>query len=118
MFKSSSFRPQTRGLLSRQTGFSVRGQPSFSDAEEVLLAVIRLDFSTERTSIRTDKSGSQARAEENTIKARFLIEPGVKPRTGDRLSVLGYDIRLVSVFPRLDQLGGLSHYQVDGEIWA
>jgi hypothetical protein len=69
------------------------------------------------TSIRTDKSGSQGRADESVVQGRLLIENRVEPTGGDLITVRGTTYKILDVFPRFDMDGLVNHYQVDIGRW-
>lgn len=79
--------------------------------------MIRIERQTKPTSIRTDKSGSQGRAEEMVVQGRLLLENRVEPINGDLVSFRGKTYKVVDVFPRFDMDALVNHYQVDVERW-
>lgn len=117
MFQTSTFIPQLYGQLRSPTGYTVTGVPTFGLPRPVGLSVIRDESMSQPTSIRTDKSGSQGRADEVVVKGRLLIENQVVPKIGDLVSFLSNTYRIDRVFPRLDMDGLVNHYQVDVERW-
>lgn len=80
--------------------------------------LIRLDLSSQPTSIRTDKSGSKARANEEVLNGRVLIHPEVKVSNGCKVNIHDQDYEVVSTLPRYEMSGILNHYQADIKLWV
>lgn len=78
---------------------------------------MNIERKTQPTSIRTDKSGSQGRADEPVVQGRLLIENRVEPVGGDLIKFRGRTYRVVDVAERFDMDGLVNHYQVDIERW-
>lgn len=121
MFPTSTFIPQLYGEIRSASGFTVTGRPNFGSPRPVGLSVVRDEAKSQPTSIRTDKSGSQGRADEVVVKARLLIENLVEPKMGDLISyaigTVKRTYRVDGVYPRLDMDGLINHFQVDAERW-
>lgn len=114
MFKKSLFRGTHTGQLSRASGFTSTGEPLVASVGSIRFRPIRLSTNLQETSIRTDRSGSQARADEETFQGRILVEPNADIRIDDRFEYQGKTYRVVEVFPRYTSMDGLlDHYQVD-----
>lgn len=76
-------------------------------------SVIRIRYQTRTTSVRTDQSGSQGRAEESVYDGRILVHPEVTPETGHKVLVHSVEFTVEEVQPRYDVNGMLMHWQVD-----
>jgi len=109
--------PQMRGQIKSPTGFSVTGEATYGRSRSVGLSVARIEKATQPTSIRTDKSGSQGRADESVVKGRLLIENRIAPLNGDLITVRGTAYEILDVYPRYDMDGLVNHYQVDIGRW-
>src|SRR5690554_906322 len=99
MFRSPAFFPTNIALLRRRTGYTPAGRPQFGSPITIGISPIRIETSLRDTSIRTDKSGSKSRAEEDTFRGRILIEPTVTFAVGDLVEFAGQKMRIVSKFP-------------------
>lgn len=117
MFPTSTFIPQMRGTLRSPTGYTITGDTQYGLSRKIGLSVVRIERQTQPSSIRTDKSGSQGRADENVVQGRLLIEAKGVPANNDLVTVRGTTYRIVDVFPRYDMDGLVNHYQVDIERW-
>lgn len=115
MFRSSIFRGTHIGQILKATShFTSTGEPLFAPPKSIRFRPVKLSKSLEETSIRTDRSGSQARADEETFDGRVLIEPSVSVNIGDKFCFDGQEFIVSEVFPRYTAMDGLlSHYQVD-----
>src|SRR5680860_267688 len=102
MFLTSTFIPQMQGQIKSPTGFTATGDATFGRPRSVGLSVVRIERMTQPTSIRTDKSGSQGRADENAVQGRFLLENRERPYGGDLIQVRGVLYEVLDVFPRYD----------------
>ena len=81
--------------------------------------VVRLEVGQEQSSVRVDSSASRAHADEMTApNARLLFEKTADVAVGDKVTVFGHDLEVLSVFARHQVHGDLDHYQVDLKIWA
>lgn len=116
-FRTTTFRPTAWAVLYPETTFSVDGRATLGPGVKVGIGPVTLKTTVGPTSIRTDKSGSQSRAEEETYDARLLVHPGVAVKIGDIMEVYGLHYRVQVVFPRYEMTGNLNHNQVDLIRW-
>jgi hypothetical protein len=117
MLPTSTFIPQMRGYIRSPTGYLTTGDAVFGRPKSVGLSVVRIEKATQPTSIRTDKSGSQGRADESVVQGRLLIENRVRPANGDLITIHGTSYEVLDVYPRYDMDGLVNHYQVDIGRW-
>lgn len=92
------------------------GQRQFGAVKNTRCAIVTLKAKSEKTSVRTDSSASGGRAEEKQGESRLLFRPGIV-KLGDRVTVVGMALRVLSVFPRHDVNGRHDHDEVDCEAW-
>lgn len=114
----TTFRPLAKAKLYRSTGYTIDGTVELGTPVEIGIAPVRLNSSVSQTSIRTDKSGSKARAEEVSYDARILIVPDAEFTHGDIIELFGLNYRIEVIFPRHEMTGQLNHYQVDLIRWS
>lgn len=93
------------------------GDIQFAKPVRIGVATVRLNSGRQQTSIRTDKSGTQSRAEEVVYDARILIEPDATFSFGDKIDLFGLTYKVEVIFPRYEMTGILHHYQVDLNRW-
>lgn len=115
MFASSSFIPVMTGQFRRTDGYDRFGTAAYTDWESVGLSVVKLDLTMQPTSIRTDKSGSKSRAEEDHLIGRVLADKDIPH--GSILKFAGREFRVVGVFPRYDMDARINHWQIDFTPW-
>lgn len=113
----SSFVPQQRAALYKLSGRTVDGEPILEYSSDVHFSPVRLDMSIGKSSVRTDKSGTQGRAEEEMFDGRILVHPEDFIKFNDVLEILGKKFQVVGIFPRFDMASVLHHYQVDLMSW-
>lgn len=114
----TTFLPIMTGWLYKPSkSYTVTGEAKLTDPVMVRLTPIRLETGFQQTSIRTDKSGSQSRAEESVFQGRVLIHPKYDVKPGDILEVSEIRYKVESIWPRYEMNGVLHHYQVDLSAW-
>ena len=115
-----AFLPNTDCTVERaDAGTDVYGQQSLGAAVTVRIAIVNLEITREKTSVRTDSSASRGNAEEAiATRVRLLFPADFEPKNGDRVTVLARELKVISVFPRLDIVGTLDHHQVDCDVWS
>jgi len=111
-------RPHTPCKVTPSRGFDLYGQRSSGVPFSTKCAVVKIQVRDDKTAVRADSSASRGYANEETIDARLLFLPHVKVDKGDKLTLLGVDLRVIEVMPRHDLHGILDHNQVDAVVWA
>lgn len=109
--------PNTTAVLTPGAGVNKYGEPSWGTPRTVRCAVVRLDTTSEKTSVRTDSSASRGNADEVTTMSKILIMPEGAPSIGDRLVIAGLTFRIMNRHLRYDVNARLDHYECDLEIW-
>ena len=115
--RTTTFRPTAKAVLYAETGYSVDGRASLGMGVQVGIGPIKTAANMKPTSVRTDTSGTQSRAEEVTYDARILVHPSAALKLGDVMEVFGNHYRIAEIFPRYEMTGSLNHYQVDLIKW-
>lgn len=112
------FRPNTTCIITETQGYSVHGEPAFGIAQTVPCGIVRLDLTSQKTSVRTDSSASRGNAEEEVSRSVLLFPATVTPKLGSKVEIMGITLRIMAVQPRLTVRGGLDHYQCTLEAWT
>ncbi len=122
----STFIPHHKGVLFRVVEYSVTGSETPSDPVNIKYSVVFLRRKTRSTSVRTDQSGTQGRAEEEVFDGRILVaawaqQPDGKqielePLEGGRIELNGRWYTVQEVQPRYGSFGLLDHWQLDLEL--
>ena len=112
------FRANLKCEVSLMTGSDGYGKRTYGDWTTARFAIVKLERSSRKTSVRTDSSGSRGYAQDIEADARFLFHSETVLTPGDRVRFGSVMFTVVSVFPRHRVTGEFDHYQVDLNIWA
>jgi len=81
-------------------------------------AVVQLLSKAQATNSRAQLAGSQTHAEDLVITGKLLLPPKTIAKLGDKLTVAGIELRIVSSTPKFNTFGVLDHYDVEGTPWV
>lgn len=100
-----------------------RGTDAYAQAKFVKLrgervAPVRLSFQTDNTTVRTDSAGSKGHGQEFNAQVVVLAVPKTQIGIGDKLVILGHNLRVVEKHPRYTVSGVLDHFEVRCEAWT
>lgn len=112
------FIPNTYGTLTPTTGTNVYGDERFGKAVRVPCGVIHLNKQVQKTTVRSDSSGSTGSAEEFVSTSRILFPASVAIQTGWKFEIHGMTLKITSVEPRLNVRGAIDHYEADLQSWT
>lgn len=119
MCAMSAFIPTSIGFLKRAAAdFTVTGSRLYDDPVKVGLSVVRVTDDAQQTSVRADKSGTKAYADENVEQGRALIHPRIVPKVDDLLIIAGDTYEIKGVRPVWDMHGFIDHYQTELQTWV
>jgi hypothetical protein len=104
--------------LYRNAGFDLHGQARLALVGRFKAAPVRLQFSQQHTTVRTDSAASRGSAMEEVSDVRVLVKPGVGVCVDDMVLMLGKKLRVVQVHPRYTVTGVHDHDQVQFTAWA
>jgi hypothetical protein len=108
------FLPTLKGTLYKGLTFNARGKETPSNPVPIRYTAIRTKLDVNLTSIRTDKSASQGRAEELVYDGRILVHPEVKPEEGQIVTLVDGKTYTIEVVQDIrESIGTIDHYQVD-----
>lgn len=93
------------------------GRPSDGAVTDAQCGVVTLNFTSTRTSIRSDASATRGSAREDQAKIRLLFPPLYPIDIDDTVIITGRRVRVISIEPRYDLAGELDHNQVDCDFW-
>ena len=91
----------------------VTGRPVLGEATPVRFQPINLARASQRTSIRTDISGSHGHSKEEVFTGRVLFEGNTDVLPGDTFTFNTFDYEVTEILPRYDRSGYISHIQAD-----
>lgn len=112
----TTFLPTMSGLLYTNTAYTETGRTQPTMPIPMRYSVVRLRYQSKRTSVRTDMSGTQGRAEEQMYDARLLVHPEITPELGQAVHMIGKWFEIQEVQPKYSLEGFLNHWQVDLDI--
>jgi hypothetical protein len=95
----------------------IYGQPRLSTPTREKVAPVKLEFSVQHTSVRTDSTGSHGHAYEGTADVILLAQPTSKIAVDDILTVLDGTVRVTMVRPQYRVNGILDHYEIRCDVW-
>lgn len=94
------------------------GQPKLAKIGRVKVAPVKLIFSDDHTTVRTDSSGSHGSALEQTSNVVVLVRPGTPVEKGDALMVLGHKVMVTKIHARYTVTGKHDHNELHCEAWV
>ncbi|MCY1200485.1 hypothetical protein D3C71_1681980 [compost metagenome] len=94
------------------------GQPMLVSKGRFKVCPVKLIFGEDRTTVRTDSSGSHGSAQETVSDVVVLARPAQKLDTGDVLQILGNRVVIREIHPRYTVLGRHDHNEVRCEGWV
>lgn len=107
------FLPNTFGHLSSREGRNRYAEPVFGEPKRVECAVVRLREGIKATSVRADSSASRGSAEEIVTDAKILFPQTVDAKIGDRFTIAGISLEIVSREIRIDVFGRVDHLECE-----
>jgi len=95
------------------------GQQLFSAPINSLCNVVKLETTSNATSVRTDASGSGGHAKEINAASRLLFKPETEIGENDRVEISGVSLKVIGIQIRFGVFQPKpDHLQVDLDIWA
>lgn len=93
------------------------GQPKVTSVGRVRVAPVKLMFSDDKTTVRTDSSGSHGSARELIADVVFLALPRVPIEKGDVVGINGHKVEVIGVHPRYTVTGQHDHNEFHCDAW-
>lgn len=109
------FRPNQVAQIKRTLGRDFHSRPTFSPAEDIEIAIVKLERSDVVTTVRADSSASRGAAEELITKGKILTKHEVS--RGDVLIMAGGEYKIVMKHSRFTVTGVLDHLECDVETY-
>jgi hypothetical protein len=85
---------------------------TFAPVVKARCAVIDLDITVEKSSVRADTSGSRGQADQQQGSAMLLFPKTSTIKLGDKLFIDGFWLEVTKVYPRRAVVGGIDHIEV------
>lgn len=112
------FRPNTFCYVSKRTDFDDWGREVYEARKRVPCSVVRIKVTKESTSVRADSSASRGRGREVSSDSIILLPPTLGVEIGDKVEVMGFELEVESLTPRLDIMGRHDHNEVGMCVWV
>jgi hypothetical protein len=112
------FRPNLTCKIAKYDKKDGYGKRIYGPWKTTPCAIVKLVQETKKTSVRTDSSATRGTAQEILADARLLFPKYVSLKPGDRISIMGFELTVVSVFPRHSVLGNHDHWEVDFDVYG
>lgn len=109
--------PTLRIEVHRMAGTDRNGQPLLVRQRDQMVAPVRLNFTSQHTTVRTDSSGTHGQAYEETADVTVLALPNSGIEIDDVLVVMGHKVRVSTKHPRFQVNGTLDHLQLKCVAW-
>lgn len=98
-------------------GSDAYGQPIYGQVWREKVAPVKLEFTNQHTTVRTDSSGSHGNAYETTANVVLLLLPNSKVAIGDTLTVNGNKVSVSQSHTRYRVTGLLDHIEIQCTAW-
>lgn len=95
----------------------IYGRPTDGLVTQARCGVVKLNFTSTRTSIRSDASATKGSAREDQANVRLLIPPLYSVEIDDIIVIVGKRVRVIASEPRFSVGGNLDHTQIDCDFW-
>lgn len=110
------FRPNQKALLSKIIGRDLHAREIYSDKVSIEIAVVKLEMSAAKTTVRADSSASRGSAEETVVDGKIIVSPSLNIHRGDRVEIHSNSYSVAVIHPRFDVWGRLDHQEVDLQV--
>lgn len=107
---------QTGQVHRKQSKRNAFGKAILNPPVPIQLSVVKLGERVIPSSVRADQSATRGAAEIETLDAKLLLPPYVQVSAGDVITVLGMNVEVAGVTPRVDAMGDLDHFEVTGNL--
>jgi hypothetical protein len=104
--------------IEKLKGYDEFGQPKIFSSKKSRCSVVKLINKIEKTSVRTDSSASRSNAMEETGTSKLLLQLNSGVGLGDKLVVMGIDLKVDWIHYRNDTSGKPHHLEIAASIWV
>ena len=106
------FRPNLVGQLFNSGGRDVHSRQSWNEAVACPFAIVNLDVSSEKTTVRADSSASRGAADQRvTNRATILVVKTLRVEIGNKFEFEGIAYLVASVHKRRSVFGKVDHIE-------
>jgi len=113
------FRPNQTCRIQLSSGQTdVYGQPLPGRYVTERCAVVKLEISNEKTSVRADSSATRGNALEPLVASVILLPKTTQAKKDGIIEIAGVKLRIMLRHPRYDVSGQLDHYEIHATMWS
>lgn len=98
-------------------GRDKHGQPLLSSRVRHKVSPVKLIFSDQHTTVRTDSSGTHGSAIEKTSNVVLLAKPGSGIKINDIVVIGPHSVKVIGVHDRYDAQGKWAHSELHCDTW-
>lgn len=95
----------------------VYGQPVLGRVTYEMVSPIKLEFTSQHTTVRTDSAASRGHGYETTSNVVFLALPTSKIGIDDILTIAGNQVFVITLHPRYRPNGRVDHIEIHCAAW-
>lgn len=110
-------RPNVRGTWEQVTGRDLHGDPELGSPARIEAVIVEWDLGSDYTTVRADSSASRGYAREVVGAVIIYVKPSVAIARGDRVTLRGETLRVVSNKTQMNGMGCASHFVYGLEPW-
>jgi hypothetical protein len=110
------FIPNTTGQHRRRMARNAFGKTVLGAPVGIELSIVKLGEVVVPSSVRADQSATRGAAEIETLDAKLLLPAYVTVEHGDVITVLGMNVEIAGITPRLNALGDVDHFEITGNL--
>lgn len=104
--------------VQQQGDTDLYGQPVLSAPTRERVSPVKLNFTTQHTTVRTDSAATHGQAYEQVADVVILALPDTKIEINSIVTVMGRKVRADSKMARHTVRGALDHYQIHCVAWV
>lgn len=111
------FRPNLNCTIQTSSGKTdVYGQPTLGARYNERCAVVTLNITSVKSSVRADTAASNGNARELQSDANILLTASTKAEIDDVIELQGLKLLIMSKLPRFSVEGVLDHYEITANV--
>ena len=109
--------PTLRIRCQKAATADVYGQPVLGAVSYEMVSPVKLEFTSQHTTVRTDSAASHGHGYETTSDVLILAKPASKIGMGDILTIIDTKVSVVKLHPRYRLNGRVDHIEIHCTTW-
>ena len=98
--------------IQKPSSNNMYGELTLGAPVSAVCAIVKLEVSSQHTTVRTDSSATHGFADENVADAVLLLSNKITIMPNDVITVRGVTLKVVGVRHRMNVMGRIDHYEV------